>query len=307
LVNPDTTYAIEAVAVCKSFWATRSEDSKAPDTGASAGTSAASGKSGAAVSALTAVARILMPHRRKTLAVDHISFQIAPGEIFGVVGPNGSGKSTLIRMMSTLLYPDEGIITILGRDVMKEPYKVRQLINRVSVEAAFFKKLSAYENLLYAARLYGVPGKQALKRAHGILETMGIEDGRLTDSLQEFSRGMQQKVAIARSLITDPPVLLLDEPTTGLDPRSKRDVQTFLLDTNKRSGTTIFLTSHDMVEIERMCHRVAIIHKGRFVIEGTVAELKALALGDGAAAGTLEDVFIKVTGEEWLAEEDESD
>ncbi len=216
------------------------------------------------------------PPRKKKTAVENVKLSAKRGEIIGVVGHNGSGKSTLIRMLSTLLTPDSGKIRVFGYDPVTQPYQVQKLINRVSVEAAFYKKLSAFENLLYAARLYGVPDKQALKRSEQILKALGLEEGKLTDSLQELSRGMQQKVAVARALLTSPVLLLLDEPTTGLDPKSKREVQAFVLELRRRHDATVLLTSHDMDEVERLCDRIAIMNEGKVIAEGTAEELKAL-------------------------------
>ena len=257
--------------------------------------------------------RLKPPKKRKT-AVDNVTLRLKRGEIFGVVGHNGSGKSTLIRMISTLLEPDAGSISVFGFDPQKQPYDVQRLINRVSVDAAFFKKLSANENLLYAARLYGVADKPALLRAEEILKVLGLEEGRMTDSLQELSRGMQQKVAIARALLTSPVMLLLDEPTTGLDPKSKRDVQDFILELQRVHDATVLLTSHDMDEVERLCGRIALMTDGRFVARGTAEELKQQVLarrverGEAAAGDPLpnmEDVFIELTGHEWKkADED---
>lgn len=268
--------------------------------------------------------RLVPPRKRKT-AVNNVSLRLKRGEIFGVVGHNGSGKSTLIRLISTLLTPDAGKISVFGYDPQKDPYKVQRLINRVSVDAAFFKKLSANENLLYAARLYGVGDSYALKRAEEILKILGLEEGRMTDSLQELSRGMQQKVAIARALLTSPILLLLDEPTTGLDPRSKRDVQDFIMELQRTHDATVLLTSHDMDEVERLCGRIALMNEGRFVARGTAAELKAQvrerrrerrASGETADADrrangngelTMEDVFIELTGSEWKSAEEDVD
>lgn len=268
----------------------------------------------AAVGFKAKLARAFPPKKIKH-AVDSVSFKVQRGEIYGIVGPNGSGKSTLIRMLSTLLYPDTGTVTIFGHDVMKHPYEVQKLINRVSVDAAFFKKLSPYENLLYAARLYGVPDKQALKRSKEIMDKLGFEGGRMTDSLQALSRGMQQKVAIARALLTSPVLLLLDEPTTGLDPKSKRDVQDFIEEVQSIHDATVVLTSHDMAEMERLCPRIAIMHAGKFIAEDSADGLKRLARekangslqanGNGDGEITLEDAFIALTGEEWKKDEDE--
>jgi ABC-2 type transport system ATP-binding protein len=256
--------------------------------------------------ALVRFMRQVAPPRKRKTAVDSVSFELQRGEIFGVVGHNGSGKSTLIRMLSTLLTPDAGEIRIFGLDPVRQPYQVQRLINRVSVDAAFFKKLSANENLLYAARLYGVADKPALKRAEEILKVLGLEEGRLTDSLQELSRGMQQKVAIARALLTSPVLLLLDEPTTGLDPKSKRDVQDFILELQRVHDSTVLLTSHDMDEVERLCGRIALMAQGRFVALGSAEELKELVRARKRERGeaidnnmNMEHVFIELTGTEW--------
>lgn len=229
-------------------------------------------------------------------ALREIDFSVSRGEIFGIVGPNGSGKSTLIRILCTLLYPDSGTVSVFGHDVVRESLSVRRLINRVSVDAAFFKKLSAWENLSYAARLYGMRPREAKSIAQGILDRLGFEVRRMDESVEDLSRGMQQKIAISRALMTSPVLLLLDEPTTGLDPKSKRDVQRFVLEVRKEHDATVLLTTHDMDEADRMCDRIAIIDGGRFVALDTPEGLKGLLGGDGT---TLEDVFLNLTGREW--------
>lgn len=233
-----------------------------------------------------------------TVAVDHISLMVQRGEIFGLLGANGSGKSTLIRLISTLLVPDDGEIRVFGYDVQREERTVRRLINRVSVEASFFKKLSALENLMYAARLYDLPGPYARRRSVEILRSLGLNEKRLYEPLEHMSRGMQQKVAIARGLLTSPVLLLLDEPTTGLDPRSKHDVQRFILRMREEHDTTVFLTTHDMDEADRLCDRIAIIDNGRIVALDTPQGLKD-AIGPRIGkngAPTMEDVFMALTG-----------
>jgi len=209
------------------------------------------------------------------------------------LGPNGSGKSTLIRILSTLVLPDSGDARIFGLDVVDDAMAVRRYINRVSVDAAFFKKLSAWENLSYAARLYGIPIGEAKQQTGDILEEMGFPRSRMNQPLEDLSRGMQQKVAVARALFTSPVLLLMDEPTTGLDPVSKRQVQDYTLRVRKNHNATVIFTSHDMDEAERVCDRVAIIHHGQFIAMGTVEELKVQA---GVTAGSLEDVFFSLTG-----------
>ncbi len=242
--------------------------------------------------------------REDIRAVDGLCFSVAKGEIFGIVGPNGSGKSTLVRLISTLLLPDSGTIEVFGYDVVKQHFQVRQIINRVSVEASFFKKLSSMENLMYAARLYGLDVTEAKQKAVAILTRVGFDENRVNESMQELSRGMQQKVAIARALQTSPSLLLMDEPTTGLDPRSKRDVRGFVHDIREEQNTTIVITSHDMDEVDELCDRVAVIDKGKFIALDTPEELKKLVQNDTEDV-SLEDVFIKLTGKE-LEEADES-
>ena len=231
-------------------------------------------------------------------ALDDVSFEVALGETYGLLGPNGSGKSSLIRILSTLLIADSGDVRMLGFKLPEEQEQVRRVIGRVSVDAAFYKKLSARENLLYTALLYGQKAREAERRAMQILDQLGMENSKFTTPLEEMSRGMQQKISIARALVLNPPLLLLDEPTTGLDPKSRRDVQTFLENLKREEGTTILLTTHDMAEAERLCARIGFLAKGRLVAEGTTEDLKVRA-----GAQTLDDAFIKLTGEELVDEE----
>ena len=231
------------------------------------------------------------PEKRLVRAVDGVSLAVRRGEIYGLLGANGSGKSTLIRVFSTLLEPDAGYVRVFGHDVRAEEMQVKRLINRVSVEASFFKKLSAMENLVYAGRLYGVPPTVTRIRAKEILERLGIPGERHHEPLEKLSRGMQQKVAIARAFLTSPILLLLDEPTTGLDIRSKREVQAFVRELREEHDATIVLTTHDLEEAERLSDRIGIVDAGKLVAEGTPAELMA-----GAEASTLEEVFLARTG-----------
>ncbi len=244
-------------------------------------------------------------HKRETIAVNHVSFDVHEGEIFGVLGPNGSGKSTLIRLMATLLLPDGGDLRVCGHNVVAEPLAVQKLINRVSVEASFFKKLSPMENLIYGARLYGMGGAETRKQVVEILTRLGLEKKSIYGPMEEMSRGMQQKVAIARALLSKPKVLLLDEPTTGLDPRSKREVQAVVRELRDDWGATILLTTHDMTEADILCDRVAIMDKGNVVAMDTPAELKKLVTNANGHETTLEDVFMELTGRALKNEEDE--
>ncbi len=244
-----------------------------------------------------ATKRFVVGRKKKSVvAVNDVSMSIRRGEIYGILGANGSGKSTLIRLVSTLLTLDGGRVEVLGHDVEREEMAVKQLINRVSVDAAFFKKLSPHENLAYAARLYGMDAKKARVQVVAILNRLGVGEKRLDRPVEQMSRGMQQKVAIARALLTSPTVLLLDEPTTGLDPRSKLDVQTFIEEVRDTHDATIVLTTHDLAEAERLCDRIALINDGRMVAEGTPDELKAMVARDYGKEPTLESVFMTFTG-----------
>ena len=212
----------------------------------------------------------------ETWAIDDVTFTVAEGETYGLLGPNGSGKSSLIRVLSTLLVADSGQVTMLAYSLPQQQEQVRRIIGRVSVDAAFYKKLSARENLLYTALLYGQKARDAERRAMDILEQLGMENSKFSTPLEEMSRGMQQKISIARALVLNPPILLLDEPTTGLDPKSRRDVQSFLEKLKEREGTTILLTTHDMAEAERLCARIGFLAHGKLVAEGTAHELISL-------------------------------
>ncbi len=244
------------------------------------------------------VTKRFRPDRKKppVLAISDVSLRLERGTIHGILGANGSGKSTLIRLVSGLLLLDEGRVEVFGHDIERDELAVKRLINRVSVDAAFFKKLSPIENLLFAARLYGLEAGPAKRHATEILGRLGIAQSRLGRPIEQMSRGMQQKVAIARALLTSPTLLLLDEPTTGLDPRSKLDVQTFIEEMNATHDATIVLTTHDLAEAERLCERITILDGGRVVAEDTPEGLKRLVAERHGQPPTLEAVFMTYTG-----------
>ena len=241
--------------------------------------------------------RFVVGRKKKPVtAISHVSLRLERGDIHGVLGANGSGKSTLIRLICGLLTLDEGRVEVFAHDIVRDEMAVKRLINRVSVDAAFFKKLSPMENLLFAARLYGLDGKTARREAIAILARLGISEKRVDRPVEQMSRGMQQKVAIARALLTSPTLLLLDEPTTGLDPRSKLDVQSFIEELRETHDATIVLTTHDLAEAERLCGRITILNDARVVAEATPDGLKALVADPTGRPATLEDVFMTYTG-----------
>ena len=234
--------------------------------------------------------------RKPVVAISDVSLRLERGDIHGILGANGSGKSTLIRLISGLLTLDEGRVEVFGHDIERDEMAVKRLINRVSVDAAFFKKLSPMENLLFAARLYGLDGRTARGEAIVILARLGISEKRIDRPIEQMSRGMQQKVAIARALLTSPTLLLLDEPTTGLDPRSKLDVQSFIEELRETHDATIVLTTHDLAEAERLCGRITILNDGKVVAEDIPEGLKTLIRDRLDGPATLEDVFMTYTG-----------
>jgi ABC-2 type transport system ATP-binding protein len=240
--------------------------------------------------------------KRTRVALDGVTFEIERGETVAILGQNGSGKSTLVRLLSTLLLPDGGSAEVLGHDVVSEHRAVRRLVNRVSVEASFFKKMSAGENLSYAARYYGMTTKQTRDRIPEILGRVGFPSDRRDEPMENLSRGMQQKVALARALLTSPVVLLLDEPTTGLDPRSKLEVQDFIREMRTTHDSTVLLCTHDLHEAEALAERVGILDRGELLALEPADELKRRF-----DATTLEEAFFAATGRSFEEEGDEDD
>jgi len=244
----------------------------------------------------------LRRRRKRVAALDGVSFEVGRGETVAILGQNGSGKSTLIRLLSTLLLDNGGSAHVFGHNVATETRAVRRLINRVSVEASFFKKMSATENLSYAARFYGMPPSATRKQIPDLLERVGFPRDRVGEPMEDLSRGMQQKVALARALLTAPIVLLLDEPTTGLDPRSKVEVQQFIREIRETHDATVLLCTHDLVEAEELAERVGILDRGRLIELAPADELKRKY-----SAETLEEAFFAATGKAFEDEPPEED
>jgi ABC-2 type transport system ATP-binding protein len=230
--------------------------------------------------------------RRRMVALKDVSFTMQRGECVAILVQNGSGKSTLVRLLSTLLIEDGGEARIFGHDAFRETRAVQRLVNRVSVEASFFKKMSAAENLSYAARFYGMGPSQTRDAIPAILEKVGFPADRRNESMENLSRGMQQKVALARALLTSPVLLLLDEPTTGLDPRSKLEVQEFIREVRAEHDATILLCTHDMAEAEALAERVGILDRGELLCLAPVGELL-----ERYGVETLEEAFFAATGQ----------
>jgi len=227
-------------------------------------------------------------------AVDRVSFTVSKGEVFGFLGPNGAGKSTTIRMLTTLLTPTSGTASVAGYDILKQPDRVRENIGLVAEKVILYDRLTAYENLEFFGKLYGLPEKVIKERAEKWLTLLHMDQWMHTP-VMKFSTGMKQRVNIARALLTEPPVLFLDEPTLGLDPQTRNLIRKFIADL-KNHGVTVVLTTHDMLDAEILSDRVAIIDHGKIVAVDTVENLKKLV--PNKENTNLEDVYLYFTGEE---------
>ncbi|MEV0648331.1 ABC transporter ATP-binding protein [Phytomonospora sp. NPDC050363] len=209
-------------------------------------------------------------------AVDKISFGVEKGKLFGILGPNGAGKTTTIKILLTTLLPTSGSASIMGLDVVKDVKHVRRAIGYVlGGDKGFYDRLTARQNMTYFCDLYEVPYRVQRKRIPELLEMTGLDD-RGKDKVETFSRGMRQRLHIARSLVHDPQVLILDEPTNGIDPVGAREVRE-LVTTFSDSGKTVLLTTHHMQEADAMCDRLVVISSGRLIAEGAPRDVKRLA------------------------------
>ena len=211
-----------------------------------------------------------------TLALDHVNLKVRPGQLFGLLGPNGAGKTTLVKCLSTILIPDEGTAVVNGYDVLKETTMVRASIGLVvGGERTLYWKLTARDNLMYFASLYKMPRAEAKNRVNEILEMMGVLD-RADERLEDYSTGMRQKIAIARALLHNPPVLLLDEPTLGLDPTFSRQIRDQIRELCRDENKTILLATHYMYEADELCDHIAIINNGQIAAVDTPNRLKSM-------------------------------
>ena len=218
---------------------------------------------------------VLRPTRRTVEAVRGVSFEIAPGELFGLLGPNGAGKTTTIKMLITLLIPTSGSASVLGRDVVTDVREVRRRIGYVfGGDRGLYERLSGLDNLRYFSELYGVPPREQKERIGSLLELVGLT-GREGERVEGYSRGMRQRLHIARGLLHDPDVFFLDEPSIGIDPVGARELRATIAGLREQ-GKTVLLTTHYMFEADELCDRIAVIRSGEIVAEGTPTQLKQL-------------------------------
>lgn len=234
-----------------------------------------------------------MTKKKIVEALKGISFSVDEGEILGLLGPNGAGKTTTIKILTTLLAPTSGEARIFGYKCFGEEKYIRDKINFIfGGERGLYWRLSAYENLQYFGDIYKVPRKVLKKRIPKLIKLVGL-DGREHEKVESFSKGMKQRLQIARGLINDPSILFLDEPTIGLDPIGAIDLRNIILKL-KEEGKTILLTTHYMYEADELCDRIAIINNGELIDIGTSKQLKQRHIND--IKGSLEEVYIKLIG-----------
>ena len=225
--------------------------------------------------------------RGEIRAVDGVNFSCRPGQVFGLLGVNGAGKTTCLRILGTILQPTSGTASVGGFDVMREPERVRANIGFLSTATALYGRLTALETVEYFGRLHGLAASDLRHRIDGIFTTLGMNEFRHR-RCEQLSSGMKQKVSIARTLVHDPPVMIFDEPTHGLDVLTSRTVVDFIRDCRARGKTVVFST-HVMREAEKLCDMIAIIHNGRILAEGTLGQLR-----ERTGAQDLDDVFVRL-------------
>lgn len=227
--------------------------------------------------------------RGRIHAVRDVSFQCKPGEIYGLLGANGAGKTTTLRMLSTLLQPTSGTAIVAGHDIVHEPQRVRERVGFLAASTALYGRLTARETIAYFGKLNGMADEAVAQRTQQLAEELGLHDF-LDRRVDRFSTGMKQKTSIARTVVHDPEVLILDEPTLGLDVLTARNIVRFVRECRERNRTVIYST-HVMSEVEKLCDRVGIIHEGRLVAEGTLAEL-----GERYGNDDMEEIFVRAIG-----------
>ncbi|MFC0470008.1 ATP-binding cassette domain-containing protein [Halalkalibacter kiskunsagensis] len=220
------------------------------------------------------------------LAVDGVNLYMDKGESIGLLGPNGAGKSTTISMISTLIKPTTGDVLLHGKSVVNYPAQMRKVLGIVPQEIALYEELTAYENLKFFGRIYGLKGKELERRIQEVLEIVGL-DGRQKDIVKTYSGGMQRRINMAAAMLHEPEILIMDEPTVGIDPQSRSHILETVRHLNREKGLTVLYTSHYMEEVERLCDRVYIMDHGRVIASGTKDELKSILSGE-------ETIFIEL-------------
>lgn len=231
------------------------------------------------------------------LVLDNVSYEVEKGEIFGFIGPNGAGKSTLINIMTSLLVPDSGTIKICGYDILKEPIKAKECIGYVPQDISLMEELTAYDNLEFFGALYGLKGKELKMRIMEALEVTGLVEKK-KEKVKKFSGGMKRRLNIAAAIMHHPRVLIMDEPTVGVDPQSRNHIFNFTKNICKEWGTTVIYTSHYMEEVEELCKRVFIIDLGKEIAYGSEEEIKASVFPNNKviieAKGLSAEVIVKI-------------
>jgi len=223
-------------------------------------------------------------------ALDGLSFQVEEGEVYGLIGPNGAGKTTTLRILATLLLPTSGVVKVFGYDVVSEASKVRRIIAYLAEEAGAYRNLTGREYLSIIARIYFGSKEEAYKAVEWAVKASGLGD-KIRDKVKTYSKGMKRRLQVARVFMVRPRLAILDEPTAGLDVIHANYIRRLIRDYAREYGTTVVLSSHNMLEVEYICDRVALIDRGRIVAEGTPDELKSVW-----SASNLEEVFVKVVG-----------
>ncbi len=235
------------------------------------------------------VARGLGKRFGATVAVDGVDLAIGEGTVFGLLGPNGAGKTTIVRILATLITPDEGQASVLGYDIARQAHQVRQLIGLTGQYASVDETLTGTENLILIGRLTGASRRAAKDRARELLDRFRLTDA-AGHAVKTYSGGMRRRLDLAASLVSRPRVLFLDEPTTGLDPRSRNELWDIVREL-VAGGVTVLLTTQYLEEADQLADRIAVIDHGRIIAQGTSAELKTLS-----GASTLDEVFLSLTG-----------
>lgn len=240
-------------------------------------------------------ARNLKKYYKKVRAVDGVDLEVREGEILGILGPNGAGKSTTISMISSLVRPDEGEILYRDKDIIKYPQYIRKILGLVPQEVALYPDLSARENLTFFGRLYGLRGKELNRRMNEVLDLLGL-NGRSGDSIKNYSGGMKRRVNIGAALLHHPELLIMDEPTVGIDPQSRSHILKTVKELSSR-GMTVIYTSHYMEEVEFLCHRIYIMDYGKIIASGTKDELKGMVSRDNTVELQIDTVTERFIGD----------